>query len=163
MAKKLKFEIVPISEVPEDGSNTAEETRERQPIVLVVDDEQIIADTLSIILATNGFTTRTAYSAEAALQICNTVKPDLLLTDVSMPGMSGVDLAIVTAETIPGCKVLLFSGQASTADLLQTARDAGHDFYALAKPVHPTDMLRQVAWHLGLEPNSGQAREFRLQ
>jgi DNA-binding NtrC family response regulator len=163
MTKKLKFEIVPLSEVPEDDNYAAEETSERQPLVLVVDDEQIIADTLSIILATNGFTTKTAYSAEAALKICSTIKPDLLLTDVSMPGMSGVDLAIITAETIPGCKVLLFSGQASTADLLQSARDAGHEFHALAKPVHPTDMLRQVAWHLGLEPNSSTAREFRLQ
>lgn len=162
MAKRLKFEVVPIAEVPEEGNNFGEKSIERQPMVLVVDDEQIIADTLSIILATNGFTTRTAYSAEAALQMYDTVRPDLLLTDVSMPGMSGVDLAIITAEMIPGCKVLLFSGQASTADLLQRAREAGHQFQALTKPVHPTDMLRQVAWHLGLEQN-GSAREFRLQ
>ncbi len=62
-----------------------------------------------------------------------------------MPEMTGVELAIAVTETVPGCKVLLFSGQAATVDLLEKARRRGHDFTILTKPVHPTDMLRRIS------------------
>jgi DNA-binding NarL/FixJ family response regulator len=62
-----------------------------------------------------------------------------------MPGMSGIDLAITITEVLPHCKVLLFSGQAATVDLLETARRSGHNFTTLNKPIHPTDMLRRIS------------------
>ncbi len=58
--------------------------------------------------------------------------------------MSGVDLALRIKEECPNCTVLLFSGQATTRDLLSKARDLGHDFQLLLKPVHPTDLLCEV-------------------
>ena len=112
-----------------------------QPVVLIVDDERVIADTLSIILSRSGFSTMTAYDGESALEHDRTVHPDVLISDVVMPEMTGVELAIAVTETVPGCKVLLFSGQATTVDLLEKARHRGHDFTILTKPVHPTDML----------------------
>jgi hypothetical protein len=45
---------------------------------------------------------------------------------------------------LPGIKVLLFSGQAATADLLEKARANGHEFEILAKPVHPQDLLNKL-------------------
>ncbi|HEY6377052.1 MAG TPA: response regulator, partial [Edaphobacter sp.] len=81
---------------------------------------------------------------KAALDLARTTPPALLITDVIMPGMTGIELAIMLLEAIPACKVLLFSGQAATLDLLAAARDMGHDFSILSKPVHPTDMLRRV-------------------
>ena len=113
-----------------------------QPVVLIVDDERVIADTLSIILSKSGFSTMTAYDGESALELARAVHPDLLISDVVMPEMTGVELAIAVTETVPGCKVLLFSGQATTVDLLEKARHRGHDF---TKPVHPTDMLRRIS------------------
>ena len=113
----------------------------KQPVVLIVDDERVIADTLSIILSKSGFSTMTAYDGESALELARAVHPDLLISDVVMPEMTGVELAIAVTETVPGCKVLLFSGQATTVDLLEKARHRGHDFTILTKPVHPTDML----------------------
>ena len=62
-----------------------------------------------------------------------------------MPGMTGIELAIMLLSVVTDCKVLLFSGQAATVDLLAAARDIGHDFAILTKPVHPTDMLRRVS------------------
>ncbi len=62
-----------------------------------------------------------------------------------MPGMSGIDLAIQIKEQYPNCKVLLFSGLASTAGLLDEARRQGHDFEILAKPIHPSDLLAKMA------------------
>jgi len=113
--------------------------------VLIVDDEKVIADTLSIILSNSGFSTMTAYDGITALELARAVTPDLLITDVVMPGMTGVELAIIVKQTIPGCKVLLFSGQAATVDLLEKARHDGHDFTTLTKPIHPTDMLRRIS------------------
>lgn len=147
MSANLKVEIIPISEVPievpaEDAVISPEKQR---PIILVVDDERVIANTLSIILSRSGFSTMTAYDGESALELARTIPPDLLISDVMMPGMTGVELAIAVTKAIPGCKVLLFSGQAATADLLEKARHAGHDFTVLTKPVHPTDMLWRIS------------------
>ena len=116
-----------------------------QPVVLIVDDERVIADTLSIILSRSGFSTMTAYDGESALELARAVHPDLLISEVAMPAMTGVELAIAVTETVPGCKVLLFSGQATTVDLLEKARHRGHDFTILTKPVHPTEMLRRIS------------------
>jgi FixJ family two-component response regulator len=61
-----------------------------------------------------------------------------------MPVLSGIDLAIDLKEEYPRCKVLLFSGQAATANLLQAAKDKGHDFELISKPIHPTDFLKKI-------------------
>jgi DNA-binding NtrC family response regulator len=70
--------------------------------------------------------------------------PDLLISDVLMPSLSGIELAIQVREHCPDCKVLLFSGQAATASLLETARAEGYDFEVLLKPVHPSDLLAKI-------------------
>jgi DNA-binding response OmpR family regulator len=114
-------------------------------VVLVVDDEAVIADTLAMILEQSGVRALVAYDGKSALAIAKTVAPDLLLTDVAMPGMSGIDLAVAMRHALPKCKILLFSGQASSMDLLGTARDAGQDFTILAKPLHPTELLARVS------------------
>jgi DNA-binding NtrC family response regulator len=69
----------------------------------------------------------------------------LLLTDVVMPGMNGIELALAVSEKFPECKVLLFSGQTATAELLDRARKQGGDFPLLSKPIHPEDLLKKVA------------------
>jgi DNA-binding response OmpR family regulator len=143
MAREMNFETVPVAELVLKGIRS--QTDRPKPVVLVVDDEVVIADTLTAILGRNGMTAMTAYDGESALEIMRTIPPDLLLTDVAMPGMSGIDLAIATKQAIPGCKILLFSGQAVTVDLLADARDAGHDFTALEKPIHPTELLARIS------------------
>lgn len=143
MSPKLKVEVVPLAEVPKQ--DVALLTENRQPVVLIVDDERVIADTLAAILSRSGFTTITAYDGTTALELARNSLPDLLISDVVMPGMSGVDLAIAMTGAVPGCKVLLFSGQAATVDLLEKAREAGHDFTTLTKPIHPTDMLKRIS------------------
>jgi CheY-like chemotaxis protein len=152
---KLKVEVVPLAEVPKDDIIVL--TERRKPLVLVVDDERVIADTLSVILSKSGFTTMTAYDGEGALQLAQAFVPDLLISDVVMPGMTGVDLAITMTKLVPRCKVLLFSGQAATVDLLEEARRCGHDFTTLTKPVHPTDMLRRISECLTAPPAISRA------
>lgn len=143
MSPKLNFEVVPLAEVAQE--DTVVLTKEDGPLILIVDDEKVIADTLSIILTRAGFTTVTAYNGETALKIAAAISPALLISDVVMPGISGVELAITITQTLPDCKILLFSGQAATVDLLEKARRDGHYYTTLSKPVHPTDMLKRIS------------------
>jgi CheY-like chemotaxis protein len=142
MSPKIEFDVIPLAQVPKKD---AKEVFVSQPLVLVVDDEHVIADTLSIILEKSGFSVMTAYDGATALQLATDLNPDLLITDVMMPGMTGIELAITMTQSIPQCKILLFSGQAATVDLLESARHEGYDFITLTKPVHPTDMLKRIS------------------
>jgi CheY-like chemotaxis protein len=94
-------------------------------IVFVVDDEAVIAQTLAIILNQAGFQASAFDHPEKAIAARAELAPALLITDVMMPGMTGIDLAIHFRKAQPECKVLLFSGQAATADLLERAREQG--------------------------------------
>ena len=114
------------------------------PKVLVVDDERVIADTLAIILNQAGFNAAAVYTGTEAVERARKEKPDLVISDVIMPDMNGIEAAIRIRQMLPGCKILLFSGQAATADLLEKARLQGHEFEILAKPVHPQDLLAKL-------------------
>ena len=115
-----------------------------RPKVLVVDDERVIADTLAMILNQSGFQARAIYSGEGALEMASSFEPDMLISDVIMADLNGIDAAIRIKALLPGIKVLLFSGQAATADLLEKARAQGYEFEILAKPVHPQDLLSRL-------------------
>lgn len=115
-----------------------------KPKILVVDDERVIADTLVIILNRNGFEATAAYSGESAVEMAQATRPEMIISDVIMNDMNGIDAAIQIRAMLPKCKILLFSGQAATADLLEKARVQGHEFEILAKPVHPQDLLMRL-------------------
>jgi CheY-like chemotaxis protein len=97
--------------------------------------------TLATILTQSGFIATAFTNPLEALQAAETDCPDLLISDVVMPELSGIDLAIQTRVLCSACKVLLFSGMAATSDLLEVARKNGHNFELLSKPVHPADLL----------------------
>jgi CheY-like chemotaxis protein len=135
--------LVPVKDVP------PVDTSKHRPAVLVVDDESAIADTVAEILSRSGYAARAAYDGNEALETALLTPPEVLVTDVVLPGMSGIELAITMKRIFPDCKVLLFSGQAAAADLMADARSAGHHFTLLSKPVHPRDLLTSVAAMLG--------------
>jgi DNA-binding response OmpR family regulator len=113
--------------------------------ILIVDDERRIADTSALILQAQGYQTDTAYDGPSGIAHCRKFHPHMVLTDVVMPGISGIEMAIAIRREFPSCAILLISGQAATADMLETARRQGHTFELLAKPVHPTVLLQRVA------------------
>jgi CheY-like chemotaxis protein len=112
--------------------------------IFVVDDEPVIASSLAAILQMNGFSARFFTCPLEALAAARSESPDLVISDVAMPGISGIDLAIQMRAQYPNCKILLFSGQAATLDLLEHARAQGNDFRLLQKPVHPTEFLFEI-------------------
>lgn len=115
----------------------------KKPTVLVADDEWVIADTLTIILNQSGFQATAVYSGEAAVETAKTLRPDMLVSDVVMPGISGIEAATQIRVLLPACKILLFSGQAATVSLLEKAQ-CSHRFEILSKPVHPKDLLARL-------------------
>jgi CheY-like chemotaxis protein len=116
----------------------------QKPTIFVVDDEPIIAQTLAVILSGSGFSATAFTNPLDALQASDPACPDLLLSDVVMPELTGFDLAIKFCQGCPQRKVLLFSGRAETSDLLEYARENGHQFALVAKPIHPTDLLAAI-------------------
>ena len=91
-------------------------------LVYVVDDEHIIATTLATILIRSGFEAVSFTDPLEALLAAESQTPDLLITDVMMPQLNGVDLGVQFKAIHPKCKVLLFSGNAAHTDKLQQAR-----------------------------------------
>jgi CheY-like chemotaxis protein len=69
---------------------------------------------------------------------------DYLLTDIMMPGMNGVELAIAITKIYPTTKILLFSGQAGISEILEQSTAKGFEFPLLAKPVHPSKLIERL-------------------
>jgi CheY-like chemotaxis protein len=143
MSRKSNFSAIPITEVPMTGSFNGGQSY--RPVVLVVNDGCTIADTLSEILKRSGFNAIAAYDGPSALDVALLNPPQVLITDVFLPGMNGIDLAISMRRIFTDCKVILFSGNAATSPLMASAMRAGHNFVLLTKPVHPADMLAHVS------------------
>lgn len=112
--------------------------------VLILDDEQVIANTLALILNRSGYEACAVYTGEAAVETARQLSPDFLISDVILRGMTGLEAAIRISKIVPQCRILLFSGQAATADLLQEAEAAGHHFELLTKPVHPRTLIQRL-------------------
>jgi DNA-binding response OmpR family regulator len=113
-------------------------------MIFVVDDEPLIASTTATILQLNGLEARSLVNPVEMLEAVRSIEPDLVLADVIMLGLSGIDLAVRLRQKCPTCKILLFSGQTVTVDLLEAARQKGHDFEVLAKPIPPTNLIARI-------------------
>jgi DNA-binding response OmpR family regulator len=112
--------------------------------IFVVGDEPVIVSTLAAMLKQSGFSVESFTNCSDALHSAMKASPDLLITDVALSHLSGIDLAIQMRRQCPDCKILLFSGRASTAGLLDASRDQGHDFNLLTEPIYPSDLLREI-------------------
>jgi DNA-binding response OmpR family regulator len=118
--------------------------RRKRPLIFIVDDEAVVAQTLSIILRTEGYNAVWFNDPFAVLTLAQTKRPDLVISDVMMPNLSGIEAAVRITEDVLGCRVLLISGQPQTGELLRVAQDRGYSFDLQAKPIHPAELLSRV-------------------
>jgi CheY-like chemotaxis protein len=114
------------------------------PRILVVDDEALIADTIVQILNRSGFIAEAAYGGKEAIEAARRITPELVLSDVLMPHVDGVEAAIAIQKFLPETRIVLFSGQAATVEILARARARGYHFELLAKPLHPTQLIKHL-------------------
>jgi DNA-binding NtrC family response regulator len=119
--------------------------RDKLPKLLIVDDEKMIAETLAAIFKKSGYETRSALSAEEALEVIADWEPEIALLDVVLPAMSGVDLGILLRATMPSIKILLISGQIVAGELVGNAAKFGHEFEILPKPIAVPVLLKSTA------------------
>lgn len=113
--------------------------------ILVVDDDQLVADTLTLVFSKKGFEVRTCYSAETAVPCARAFLPDLLLCDISLPGSDGYTLVRQISNELPSCQVLIFTGIQPTVEafkrqILSLPRPPA----ILTKPCQPTELLREI-------------------
>ena len=138
------------SRVSDDSFSASESTGDEaevnspSPRILVVDDEKVIADTIVQILNRNGFIAEAAYGGEEAIEKAKRHCPELVLSDVLMPSVDGVEAAIQIRKHCPDTRIVLFSGQAATVEILARARERGHTFELLPKPIHPTELIKRL-------------------
>ena len=135
----------PLRDSPVASRNPGPRKEERRRTVLIVDDEHLIADTLADILNNTGsFVATAVYDGASALERVRNTGFDVLITDVVMPEMNGIELAKTIKSISPKTRVVLLSGQAETRDLVAQAKHEGHGFELWAKPLHPDVILERL-------------------
>jgi CheY-like chemotaxis protein len=144
--------VVPIFGDPKwTPENRPRHLDQREPVdearktrIIVVDDESVIAETVVEILNQEGFEATAVTDGASAVELSKTLNPDVVLSDVIMPGLNGIETGIKIREIVPKCKIILFSGQAATVDLLEKARIQGLRFEILAKPISPEKLIAVI-------------------
>ena len=120
--------------------------------VLVVDDDQLVADTLCLIFQKRGYDCRASYSGKDALACAEDFPPELLLCDITMPMMDGLEVATSITGKLPGCRVLLLTGHyANLVPAHKCARSLKAPNRVMVKPALPEELLQQAHTLLHME------------
>jgi DNA-binding NtrC family response regulator len=134
-----------------------------KPTVLIVDDETAILDTLRILLRNEGFEPHAAQGGRKALELLDALHPDIVLTDIRMPAVGGVEVLAAARELDPDMPVILMTAQATLQSAMQ-AVNAGA-FYYIQKPFRNDELiaiLRRASEHRRLRvENKSLKQEIR--
>src|SRR4051794_10722689 len=118
------------------------------PTVLIIDDEMGILDTIRILLKSEGFTPYTALGGKKGLEQIAALKPDLILTDVRMPDVTGLDILASVRAHDPEAVVILMTAQASLQSAIGAVNNGA--FYYVQKPFRNEELVaivRRAAEH----------------
>ena len=113
-----------------------------QPLILVADDEPRVTKLVSIALSEEGFRVVTASTGPEALKMAEEHRPDVILMDIVMPGMDGIEVARLAAQKHPGLRIMFITGFAAVA--LNPDSKAPKDAKVLSKPFHLKDLVAEV-------------------
>jgi two-component system response regulator HydG len=136
---------------------------DRKPSVLIIDDESGILETLEILLRNEGFAPHVAQGGKAALEQIQALSPDIVLTDVRMPHVSGVEVLSAARAHDPDTPVILMTAQATLQSAMQAVNEGA--FYYIQKPFRNDELvaiLKRAAEHRMLRvENTSLKREIR--
>lgn len=113
-----------------------------KPKVIVVDDHRVIAETLTEILKQNGYDALPAYSGEEALERVEQSEPAVVVSDVRMHKLDGIQMALRIRILHPKCRVILFSASHISDDERARIDECGFEF--LPRPLHPQELLKHL-------------------
>ena len=116
-----------------------------KPKVLVIDDDRMVADTLAEILRLHGFTPIALYSGEEAISFVERFQPDIVLSDIRMHQVNGIEAAQAIRLLHPECRVILFTASSLNTRTRQAIERSG--FEILQRPLHPKHVLSTLLNH----------------
>lgn len=124
---------------------------ERATKILVVEDEAVVLHTLVLILKQHGYEVKAARDGTEAMTAGPIFHPDILLCDINLPDIDGIQIALNLRKELGHLRVVLLSGEISSAELLEEAKKQGYQFEVLAKPTEPQQLLRVLDSNFGGE------------
>jgi DNA-binding NtrC family response regulator len=130
------------------------------PSVLVVDDESGILDSLNILLRNEGFAPHLAHGGKAGLERIAEMSPDIVLTDIRMPNVSGVEILAAARQSDPDVPVILMTAQATLQSAMQAVNEGA--FYYIQKPFRNDELiaiLRRAAEHRNLRAENKSLKQ----
>ena len=135
-------------------------THRPSPTVLVVDDEAGILETLRILLKNEGFSVVTALGGRAGLDALESAAPDLVLTDIRMPTISGIEVLSAVKAKDPQLPVVLMTAQASMQSAIQAVNEGAYHY--IQKPFRNDELvaiLRRAAEHRRLKVENATLKQ----
>src|SRR6266540_1827565 len=123
-------------------------TTETRPTVLIIDDESAIVDTLRILLKNEGFAAHVAFGGKQGLDQIAAIRPDLVISDIRMPGVTGLEVLAAARAADPDVPVILMTAQASLQSAIQAVNDGA--FHYIQKPFRNDELVaivRRAAEH----------------
>jgi DNA-binding NtrC family response regulator len=108
------------------------ESLETRPTVLIIDDESAIVDTLRILLKNEGFAAHVAFGGKQGIDQISAIRPDIIISDIRMPGIGGIDILNASKAQDPDCPVILMTAQASLQSAISAVNDGA--FHYVQKP-----------------------------
>ena len=128
------------------------------PRILVVDDDVALAEMIGIVLDSEGFTVDHAVDGAQALQAFDRVKPDLILLDLMLPGIDGIEVCRqIRAKS--GVPIIMLTARADTADVVQGLESGADDY--VVKPFNPKELVARIRTRLRPSPHEN-AEEIQI-
>ena len=124
--------------------------------IFILDDEPHLAKVLSFILEREGIDSVSFRSPLNLLDFAADNVPDLVISDIKMPEMTGIELARNITTRYPHCKVLLFSGEVGTVESDTWAQDENSTFCVMSKPLSTRMLMRQIRQHVTTAGSSAE-------
>ncbi|MDH3942668.1 MAG: response regulator transcription factor [Anaerolineae bacterium] len=126
--------------------------------ILIVDDEKASRKSLKDILRLEGYNVAAAEGGQQAVEVLEEGEFDLMLLDLKMPGMSGLDVLEKTVEIAPHTKIIMLTAHGSLESAIEALRFGAHDY--LLKPASPDEILSSV--EKGINSGADEERKRRL-
>ena len=113
------------------------------PLILIVEDEKILADSMALYLERHAYTTAVAYAGEDSLQLAEENSPDVMVVDIQLPGIDGLEVLRRIREASPSTEVVMITAYASITTAVDAMKCGA--FHYLSKPLDLVEICAVVA------------------